>query len=276
MSILEEKTSNFEKNTRKIEADINKAEDKKTLLEELNNVVGLEPPPLENPQDNTTVNQVENKGQQEEAQETQPEPKAKKAETKASVDIAKAFKRDFKIFGTIRDESHKDGLSFVSLGRQIDTGIESGNKETEIIEAVIRAVSPSLKLRSHLEIMSELSLSPLKQILRAHCKEKSATEIYKELAQFVPRSQRICPRFPDSSYEFTPTSHILITNSRYVKYEPSLVQSLFIHVVETGLQQESIRAKLRHLLEKLSVNDEELMDRVNLAVSVETERQNKM
>jgi hypothetical protein len=61
-----------------------------------------------------------------------------------------------------------------------------------------------------------------------------------------------------------------------VKYEPSLVQSLFLHVVETGLQQESIRAKLRPLLEKLSVNDEELMDTVNLAVSAQTERQNKM
>ena len=114
----------------KIKADIEKSEDKKTLLEELNNVVGLEPPPLENPQDNTTVNQVEHEGQQEEVQETQPEPKAKEAETKVSVDIAKAFKRDFKIFGTISGESRKDGLSFVSLVRQIDTGIKSGYKET--------------------------------------------------------------------------------------------------------------------------------------------------
>ena len=61
-----------------------------------------------------------------------------------------------------------------------------------------------------------------------------------------------------------------------VKYDPSLVQSLFIYVVETGLQQESIRAKLRPLLEKPSVSDEELMDKVNLAVSAEAERQNKM
>jgi hypothetical protein len=99
------------------------------------------------------------------------------------VDIAKAFKRDFKIFGIISGEGHKDGLSFVSLVRQIDTGIKSGYKETEIIDAVIRAVSPSLKLRSYLEMMSGLSLFRLKQILRAHFKEKSATEIYQELAQ---------------------------------------------------------------------------------------------
>ena len=261
----------------KIEAYIEKSEDKNTLLEELNNVVGLEPPPLENSQDNTTVNQVENEGQQEEVQETQPEPKAKAAETKVSVDIAKAFKRDFEIFGTISGESHKDGLSFVSLVRQIDTGIKSGYKETEIIEAVIRAVSPSLKLRSYLGMMNELSLSRLKQILRAHFKEKSATEIYQERAQLcqVPKesAQDFLIRAMNLRQQVIFSSQ---TVDSTVNYEPSLVQSLFIHVVETGLQQESIRAKLRPLLEKPSVNDEELMDRVNLAVSAETERQNKM
>ena len=40
-----------------------------------------------------------------------------------------------------------------------------------------------------------------------------------------------------------------------VKYETSLVQSLFLHVVETGMQQESIRAKVRPLLEKPGVTE---------------------
>lgn len=35
--------------------------------------------------------------------------------------------------------------------------------------------------------------------------------------------------------------------------KPALVQSLFIYVGETGLQQESVRAKLRPLLEKQGV-----------------------
>jgi hypothetical protein len=42
------------------------------------------------------------------------------------------------------------------------------------------------------------------------------------------------------------------------------------------MQQESIRAKLRPFLEKPGVTDEELMERVNVAVSAEMERQNKM
>ncbi|CAB4029969.1 Hypothetical predicted protein, partial [Paramuricea clavata] len=42
------------------------------------------------------------------------------------------------------------------------------------------------------------------------------------------------------------------------------------------MQQESTRAKLRPFVEKPGVTDEELMERVNVAVSAETERQNKM
>ena len=39
-----------------------------------------------------------------------------------------------------------------------------------------------LKLRSCLEMMNDMSLARLKQILRAHFKEKSGTEVYQELA----------------------------------------------------------------------------------------------
>ena len=58
-----------------------------------------------------------------------------------------------------------------------------------------------------------------------------------------------------------------------IKYEPSLVQALFLHVLETGLQDEALRAKLRPLLEVTSVTDEQLMEKVT---SAEVEHQNKM
>ena len=75
----------------------------------------------------------------------------------------------------------QDCLSFVSLSRQIDAGVKSGYQKSEIVEAVIRAVSPSLKLRPYLEMMDNLSLGQLKQILRPHFKEKTGTELYQEL-----------------------------------------------------------------------------------------------
>ena len=61
-----------------------------------------------------------------------------------------------------------------------------------------------------------------------------------------------------------------------IKYEPSLVQALFLHVIETGLQDEAVRAKLRPLLEVASVTDEQLMEKVNRIMSAEAEHQNKM
>ena len=90
--------------------------------------------------------------------------------------MVKALKRDFKIIGVIGGDKQKNSLSFVSLSRQIETGIKSGYKESVIVEAVIRAVSPNLKLRSYLEMINDMSLVRLKQILRAHFKEKSGTD----------------------------------------------------------------------------------------------------
>ena len=87
--------------------------------------------------------------------------KAQGAETKVNVDASKVLRREFKIHGVVVGDNFKDGLSFVSLARKIGSGIKAGYKESQIEEAVIRAVSPSLKLR---QIMN--------------FKQKSATELY--------------------------------------------------------------------------------------------------
>lgn len=43
----------------------------------------------------------------------------------------------------------RDGLSIVSFAQKIDARIKAGYKESDVAEAVIRAVSLSLKLRSY-------------------------------------------------------------------------------------------------------------------------------
>ena len=96
--------------------------------------------------------------------------------------------------GVIGGEEQKDRLSFVSLIREIDTGLEKAYKEREIIDGVIRAISPSLKLRSYLETMKELTLPKLRQMLRAHYKQKSGTELYQELTTMCPVTKGNSPR----------------------------------------------------------------------------------
>ena len=51
---------------------------------------------------------------------------------------------------------------------------------------------------------------------------------------------------------------------------------MFLHAVETGLQDESVRNKLRLFLQKVDVTDEELMEQINEVVSEESERKGKL
>ena len=55
-----------------------------------------------------------------------------------------------------------------------------------------------------------------------------------------------------------------------IKYESSPVQFMFLHVLETGLQDEAVRAKVRLLPENSSVTDEQLMGKINHIMSGET------
>ena len=259
----------------KIESKLEVSEDKKALLEGYFDQVNPEPPPLE-VEDNEVATSSETNNEAQ-VKKSNTEPASKDPASKINVDLARALKRDFKIFGIVGGDRQKDCLSFVSLSRQVDAGVKAGYHESEIVEAVIRAVSPSQKLRSYLEMMDNLSLIRLKQILRAHFKEKTGTELYQELTS-------LCQSPKESVQDFLMRAmnlreQVIFASQKedsVVKYDKYQVQSLFVHVVETGIQQESVRAKLRPYLEKPGITDEELMERVNVAVSAEMERHNKL
>ena len=129
-----------------------------------------------------------------------------------------------------------------------------GYKETEIVEAAIRAVSPSLKRRSYLEMIQDLSLSRLRQIMKAHFKQKSATDLYQELSVLHREANESPQDFLVRALNLK-QQIIFASNATdgSIKYEPSLVQALYLHVIETGLQDETVRAKVRPLLESYYV-----------------------
>lgn len=93
--------------------------------------------------------------------------------------------KDFKIAGQIGEPGQKDELTFSSLARQIEHGLSKGFPELEIVDAVIRAISAGMQLRSYLEGKASLHLPTLRRILRCHYQEKSATELYKQLTSEV-------------------------------------------------------------------------------------------
>ena len=62
----------------------------------------------------------------------------------------------------------------------------------------------------------------------------------------------------------------------YLQYDSEHIQRLFLRSVETGLQDESIRAKIHPFLKDPNVADEVLMQQMGVAVSAEKERDKKL
>ena len=187
------------------------------------------------------------------------------------------FKRELKIIGQIGEPGQKDKLSFVSLARQIEGALQKGYKPSEVVDAVVRAINPGMRLRSYLEGLESLTLPRLRSILRSHYQEKSATELYRQLSTLVQEpqegSQSFLIRALDTRQKILFASKEADTQ---LKYDPALVQGMFLHAVDTGLQDEAIRTRLRPLLQTSGVQDEDLIQQMNEIVLEETERKSKL
>ena len=113
--------------------------------------------------------------------------------------------------------------------------------------------------------------------MKAHFKQKSATELYQELSVLHQQAGESPQDFLVRALNLK-QQIFFVSNATdgSIKYEPSLVQALFLHVLETGLQNEAVRAKLHPLPEVASVTDEQLMEKVNRIMAAELQHQNKM
>lgn len=184
--------------------------------------------------------------------------------------------KEFKISGQIGEPGQKDRLTFSSLARQIEHGLLKGFPETEIVDAVIRAIVPGMQLRSYLEGKSDLKLPTLRRILRCHYQEKSATELYKQLSSEVQGIKETPQNFLIRALDLR--QKILFASQESesgLRYDPVLVQNMFLHSVMTGLQNDNIKRDLQPYLEQAGVSDELLFEKLNTACAYESERQDK-
>ena len=158
------------------------------------------------------------------------------------------FRRDFKIQGVVGDPGQKENLGYQALISQIEAGLTKGYSDKEVVSAVVSAVQPVLQL-SYLETMVDLTLPRLRKILRFHFHERNATELYQLLTNIAQQ-----PNEDPQSFLMRALTvrHRIINSSKEsdsgIKYDASSVQSLFLHAVETGLADETIRAKISHSL----------------------------
>lgn len=184
--------------------------------------------------------------------------------------------KDFKISGQIGEPGQKDRLTISSLARQIENGLGKGYPESEITDVVIRTMTPGLQLRSYLEGKENLTLPALRRIFRSHYQERNATMLYKQLTSEVQSSKETPQNFLIRAMDLR--QKILFASQKVessLKYDPALVQSLFMHTVLTGLQNDNIKSDLQPYLLQTNTSDELLLEKLNIACTNEKETQDK-
>ena len=187
------------------------------------------------------------------------------------------IRREFRISGQIGERGQKEKLSYTNLMHQIDMGMKKGHREAEVIEAVVKAISPGLNLRDMLETKRDLTLPQLKTILKGHFKEDSSTDLYHRLVNITQDSRESPQNFLFRAIEL---KERLLLASREggsdEQYSSTLIQKKFLRSVSTGLLSDHIKFQLKPYLDDQTVTDEGLIDKMNDAASVDWERQTKL
>lgn len=182
-------------------------------------------------------------------------------------------RKEFKVCGQIGNPGQRDKLSFMSLIHQIENALQKGYPEWEIVEGVVKAVTPGLQLRSYLEGREDLTLPVLKRLLRAHFQERSATELYQELCNVSQGTQESPQSFLLRALSLK--QGVLFASDKKFRYEKPLVDAMFVQSVCTGLTDMDIRQEMKPLLMTENLSDEDLLEKLNQVVCREAERVKK-
>lgn len=183
------------------------------------------------------------------------------------------FKKEFKIQGTIG----ADGLNFISLCGQITEGREKGYSDKDITIAIRKAVTPGTTLRTYLDATTERSLNDVVSFIRSCMKEKTASALYAEMTNFSQKSDEDAQAFVLRALELREK---VIKSSDFdssIKFDRSIVESTFKNAVLTGLTSDQTRMRLEGLLlSDVHVTDGVLIQKVNSAMSLESETRAKL
>ena len=109
--------------------------------------------------------------------------------------------------------------------------------------------------------------------MRSHYQEKTATKLYHQLSSTVQqpkeKQQEFLIRLLDLKQKVLFAS---LESDSELKYDPWLVHGMFVHSFSLGLQNKNIKMEMKPHLEKKTVSDEELFEKLNVCVSNEMER----
>ena len=185
------------------------------------------------------------------------------------------FRREFKITGYLGDSS-SDALNYISLCSQISDGRKKGYTDDEIAMAVKKSVYPGSYLRTYLDSKTDLTLEGMLSFIRSATKEKSAPDLFNDLNKAFQAETEDALQFVIRVMQLREKVILASKAEGSIPYTSEQVQELFLHTIRTGLQDDSIKARIEQFVHKGSkTKDEDIIQQLNIVASEEEERKLK-
>lgn len=186
------------------------------------------------------------------------------------------LKKEFKINGVIGSNT-KENLNYISICSQVADGKKKKYKDEEIAMAIRRAVAPASSLRTYLDSKTDMTLKEMMLFIRSAMKEKSSTEIFQELNNACQADAEDAQKFVLRAMDLRERVTMASKAEGAISYNEDLVQSMFLHSIRTGLQDDAVKSRLESFLGKdAKTPDNILIQELNQIASEETERKIKM
>ena len=195
----------------------------------------------------------------------------------ASTTMLSARFKDFKINGTVGDPGEKGKLTYGSLLHQVNSGVARNFDETEIIDAVIRAITPGNATRIYLEGRRDLTVNKMMRKMKNHFGEGDVSTVYKQMTNATQAQKQTPHQFITSMFAMRDRVLELAqlkTNTKK-QYREKLVQEEMQRGIYAGLRDAGIRQDLRQILRQPNLDDDDLLDELQLAEASKREHEQR-
>ena len=180
--------------------------------------------------------------------------------------LTDAYRRQYKIVGSIGGDA---GLSYSSIMSQVRDGQRMGYRDHEIVAGLKLATSAKAsRLRGFLDIASSLTVEKVLKFVREHLQEKTASELLDDLSNLAQSKDESDIDFMIRCFEVREKVTAATQLEDYT-LDPKLIYTKFCRSVCTGFMRETIRARMKMMLDpaKPPVEYEDLLREVNVTSS---------
>lgn len=186
--------------------------------------------------------------------------------------VTLGIKREFRVQGTIGGNEEKR-LDYISLQSQVAEAKQRQYSDDEITFALRRAVAVGSELRQYLDALgAEVSLGEVMDFIRSAYKEKTASELFKELSQLRQNKDEENQDFLFRALALKAKTMRAAELDAEYEYSAELIGATFKRAFYTGLKDAATRVLLKSLLRVDSkTSDKELIEEVNKVSAEETE-----